>query len=374
MSINSIKNRITGITDGGLNTAAEMRNVLNDITDTFSAATASTSSYTLDFVTSNGNSTVNTISVSGITTENINLSTNPGTFSNTTGSIEWNSIEDTIDLHASDGVIYQLGQEISPLVRNSSGSNISNGTPVMFAGTQGNTGRVLIQPAISDSSIISSYILGLTTQDIDNNSDGHVTWFGKVRGIDTTGALYGETWNDSDILYVSPITAGYLTNIKPEAPNLQIFIGVVVNAHVSEGTIFVRPSWRGKLTDLDDVNGTPLNATGLLCVWDNDLGVFDFTSNINDFLSSTGSTTSQLINNGSDGINPFITNLDLSGTTEFGGTIKTQPYTVETLPVGEEGMKAYVTDANSTTFYSIVVGGGSNVVPVFYNGVNWVIA
>lgn len=49
--------------------------------------------------------------------------------------------------------------------------------------------------------------------------------------------------------------------------------------------------------------------------------------------------------------------------------------TVAQLPAaGTPGRRAYVTDANATTFMSIVSGGGSNVVPVFDNGTNWVIA
>ena len=38
------------------------------------------------------------------------------------------------------------------------------------------------------------------------------------------------------------------------------------------------------------------------------------------------------------------------------------------------GDRAFVTDADATTFASIVAGGGANVVPVFYNGTNWIIA
>lgn len=49
-------------------------------------------------------------------------------------------------------------------------------------------------------------------------------------------------------------------------------------------------------------------------------------------------------------------------------------YTVATLPTGAAGMRAYVTDATATTFMSTVAGTGSNVVPVFHNGTNWVIA
>jgi hypothetical protein len=36
-----------------------------------------------------------------------------------------------------------------------------------------------------------------------------------------------------------------------------------------------------------------------------------------------------------------------------------------------EGARRFVTNANSTTFNSIVAGGGSNNVPVFSDGTNW---
>ena len=51
-------------------------------------------------------------------------------------------------------------------------------------------------------------------------------------------------------------------------------------------------------------------------------------------------------------------------------TLKT--YTVATLPAGPvKGWTAMVTDANATTFASIVAGGGSNNIPVYYDGTNW---
>lgn len=55
-------------------------------------------------------------------------------------------------------------------------------------------------------------------------------------------------------------------------------------------------------------------------------------------------------------------------------TIRLAAYTVATLPTPAAGMRAYVTDANATTFMSTVAAGGANVVPVFYDGTNWKIA
>ncbi len=57
------------------------------------------------------------------------------------------------------------------------------------------------------------------------------------------------------------------------------------------------------------------------------------------------------------------------------GTINVGTYTVATLPSASAnaGRFAQVTDSNSTTNGSTVAGGGSNRVPVFSNGTNWII-
>ena len=49
-------------------------------------------------------------------------------------------------------------------------------------------------------------------------------------------------------------------------------------------------------------------------------------------------------------------------------------FTVSTLPsaaTAGSGAKAFVTDANATTFASVVAGGGANAVPVYSDGTNW---
>lgn len=53
-------------------------------------------------------------------------------------------------------------------------------------------------------------------------------------------------------------------------------------------------------------------------------------------------------------------------------TVKTGVYTVATLPAaGAKGRRAFVSDANATTFASTVAGGGANNVPVYDDGTNW---
>lgn len=196
------------------------------------------------------------------------------------GAIYWNMEDDTVDIVNSNGVRTQVGQELNPLYKNQSGEDMEDGTPVMYAGSLGASGRILLQKAIADGSFSGDFMLGVTTERIANGGDGHVTWFGNVRGLPTDGAKYGEVWNDGDIIYVSPTTAGFLTNIQPEAPNIEIAVGVVVSAHATMGTLGVRPVWSNKLADLADVNGTPLTTDGQILVWDNARQVFDFNYNL----------------------------------------------------------------------------------------------
>jgi len=58
-------------------------------------------------------------------------------------------------------------------------------------------------------------------------------------------------------------------------------------------------------------------------------------------------------------------------------TVISSGYTVTTLPAGEVGMRAYVTDSNVVAlgnFGVTVADGGLNTVPVFFDGTNWIIA
>ena len=47
-------------------------------------------------------------------------------------------------------------------------------------------------------------------------------------------------------------------------------------------------------------------------------------------------------------------------------------YTVANLPAAPPAYtRAMVTDANATTFASVVAGGGANIVPVYFDATNW---
>ncbi len=90
-----------------------------------------------------------------------------------------------------------------------------------------------------------------------------------------------------------------------------------------------------------------------------------------------GSANSQLIFNdaGTTTGSPNLT-FDTTTNTITTTVIKTTPVTVANLPAASvvgAGARAYVTNANTTTFLATVGAGGSNSVPVVSNGTNWVV-
>jgi hypothetical protein len=154
--------------------------------------------------------------------------------------VVWNASDDTLNLHHSGGVVQQVGQETYIYGRNNTGSTITNGSAIGFAGVNGQN-RIEFLDYIADGTYRSEYFLGVATQNILNGELGFVTTFGNVRGIDTTGSAVSESWALGDELYASPTTAGAFTKVKPTAPNISIPVAIVVVVSATEGEIFVRP-------------------------------------------------------------------------------------------------------------------------------------
>jgi len=192
-----------------------------------------TSITTGDILTWNGTKWVNTRTPSF---DSVKLNGGTGT----AGTATWNNTELTYDLVLNDNVTLQVGQEEVVYCKNNTLTTIPNGKPVMAVGTNGNSGNILI--ALHDGTKASAKrIIGVTTQAVlpSNNANpyGFVTRNGKVRGLNTTGSDYGETWVDGDILYVK--ATGALTKVEPADTALKMPIAFVIHAH-SNGTLYVR--------------------------------------------------------------------------------------------------------------------------------------
>lgn len=181
--------------------------------------------------------------------------------STTYGQMSWNPTDHTVDVQINGDVTMQVGQELFYRVMNQSGSTITNGTVVRADGALGNSGRIKVVPAISNTTVPSFYVMGVATEDIPNGEEGFVTSFGLVRGIDTRGGA--EDWQDGDLLYVSQTTAGALSNVRPSAPNHVALVAIVTNA-APNGNIFVRPTYGMHMNDITDVKITNLQDGDIL--------------------------------------------------------------------------------------------------------------
>lgn len=158
----------------------------------------------------------------------------PSSSTDSIGRMRWNADDLTMNIGLTSSVVLQSGQEMLILVKNQTGVTIPNGTVVRQSGVVGASGRLKVEPFLANGTHNSNQVLGLTTEDIPNGGDGFVSYFGKVRGLNTAA------YPDSTILYASPTVAGGLTNVVPEAPNNIVKIGTVVKSASSNGIIFTR--------------------------------------------------------------------------------------------------------------------------------------
>lgn len=177
------------------------------------------------------------------------------------GQFVWNNTEGTLDLGFKGGnTILNVGQQNIIRVVNKTTPLV----PLTKAGYQavivsGATGqRLSVKLAKADNDANSAGTLGLVCENIAVNQEGFITTVGLLKSINTTGALQGETWNDGDVLYLSPFNFGGITNIKPTAPNHTVIIGYVEYSHAVNGKIFVKVDNGYELDELHNVAINPL--------------------------------------------------------------------------------------------------------------------
>lgn len=176
------------------------------------------------------------------------------------GQLTWNADEKTLDLGKGGGVVLQIGQEQLSLVRNSTASTIPNGRAVMFAGTLGNSGRLLVAPMVADGTYPGYVFFGVTTAAIAPGADGFVCTFGKVRGVDT------RAYDEGDILWCNPAVPGGFTATEPLAPNLKLPVAAVISS-TTNGILMVRADSGRRLQDLHDVEANGTKDDGDLIHW-----------------------------------------------------------------------------------------------------------
>ena len=203
-----------------------------------------------------------------VTADHISLNVSPSGAGFNVGSTQWNNtIGSSETLLKGGNVTIKNGVDlvariVNKVVPNTTLSKASY-QAVRVSGAQG--GRLAVSLAQANNDNNSADTIGIVTETIATNQEGFILTVGQLENINTTGSLQGETWVDGDVLYLSPTTAGRLTNIKPTgATGHIVVIGYVEYAHAINGKIYVKIMNGWELDELHNVFITnPTGGAGL---------------------------------------------------------------------------------------------------------------
>lgn len=174
-------------------------------------------------------------------------------------TIDWNTADGTINVSLENGVTGQMFQEL--YFHGIATENIANGDVVQFAGTE--NGVLTFKKAnVSIPSPVTGFYmpvttLGVATQAIDAGKKGYITWFGRVRDIDTSAFTVGS------LLFLDENNPGKMTSSYPSAGSSYVILGVVEVKGIN-GQMFVRPNWGNRIEEVTlDPTGfdVPANVT-----------------------------------------------------------------------------------------------------------------
>ena len=173
------------------------------------------------------------------------------------GTTRWNNTVGSSETTLKGGtVLLKNGVDLVARVVNKVTPNTTllraNYQAVRVSGAQGQRLAVAYAQANNDNN--SADTIGLVCEDIATNQEGFIITVGQLLDINTTGSLQGETWADGDVLYLSPTTAGSITNVKPTGLTGHIVvIGYVEYSHSIHGSIYVKVMNGWELDELHNV-------------------------------------------------------------------------------------------------------------------------
>ena len=243
-----------------------------------------------------------------------------------TGRLTWSPDNGTLDLGLSGGNVNALvGVDQHVLVLNPTGTAMTKGQAVVASGSSGT--RLSVTFGLGNADSNTAETLGLVAEPISNNQQGHIITKGLLRAVDTNA------FNEGDILYISSVTRGALTNVRPIAPNHAVRIGYVIKkAGVADGIIYVDPLNGFELGELHDVYTSSVTNNDFLVYdggdkrWENytaanartAMGLGSAALQATTYFAPATTGTAILAGNGSGGFSPVTVGTGLS---YVGGTL-----------------------------------------------------
>lgn len=273
-----------------------------------------------------------------ITTDSVKFDLTPVT-TQSKGGLLWNENNGSLNLGLNTNVTNNIGLDDHILVRNQSGTTIPKGRVVSIVGIASQ--KILIGLSDGIGTFDSNYILGVTSEDILNNTDGYVISRGRLSGINTTGSLYAETWVNGDFLYLNPSVLGGLTKNIPIGPKIKTPIAIVINSDITNGVLELKIKLSSEINDLNNVNIGALSNRHLLVynttigVWENKTIGYVLNGTSSQFVKGNGSLDSTVYQPIITGAATTITNNNLTPDkvliSDGNGKVAVSPITSEEL-------------------------------------------
>lgn len=243
-----------------------------------------------------------------------------------TGQVSWDSTEGAIKSGLiGSSVQALLGVDNHIRVYNPTGQNMVKGQAVVASGSSGT--RLSVTFGLGTNDANTAETLGVVAESITNNQQGYIMTKGLLKPVDTNA------FNEGDILYISAVTPGALTNVRPIAPNHAVRIGYVIKkAGANDGIIYVDPLNGFELGELHDVYTSSVTNNDFLVYdgtdgrWENytaanartAMGLGSAALQATTYFAPATIGTAILAGNGSGGFSPVTVGTGLS---YVGGTL-----------------------------------------------------
>jgi hypothetical protein len=180
------------------------------------------------------------------------------------GRLVWDTTENTLEMGIGDGDVTSLiGVDNHIQVYQQTGSSIPRQKVVYVTGSSGLKLQVALAQGNNDAN--NAQTIGVTAEAISNNGEGYVITRGLIRECDTSA------FNEDDVLWIDPDTAGEITNVRPTAPDHAVRVGYCIKKSAAQGIIYV-DILNG--FELDELHNVYINGVGAdhFLVYDSTVG------------------------------------------------------------------------------------------------------
>ncbi len=169
----------------------------------------------------------------GVRTGSVQFDTSVSGIAHAEGLLHWDDTAGTLELGMPGGnVHHRIGQEILCRGKNNAGVIIPKGAPVRVNGVNGANPTLTLANATTH--IYAMGTIAVASEEIAIGQFGYVTATGRVMAMDTSMAMA-----DGAPLFLSA-TDGVLSGTLPAQPITQVFIGIALRKHATEGVLLVK--------------------------------------------------------------------------------------------------------------------------------------